>query len=41
MIDFSKKEEKNKIGLNTPITIGVKPVAHPIEENPELTREII
>ncbi|MFA6194835.1 MAG: ATP-binding protein [Patescibacteria group bacterium] len=41
MIDFSKKEEKAKIGLNTPITIGVKPVAHPIEENPELTREII
>ncbi len=41
MIDFSKKEEKTKIGLNTPITIGAKPVARPIEENPELTREII
>ena len=41
MIDFSKKEETNKISFNTPITIGAKPVAHPIEENPELTREII
>ncbi len=41
MIDFSKKEQKNKIGLNTPIIIGAKPTAHPIEEDPGLTREII
>lgn len=41
MIDFSKKEAKNKITLNTPITLSGKVPAAAIEQNPELTREII
>ncbi len=41
MIDFSKQQEGKKIGLNTTITLGMKPVVPSIEENPEMTREVI
>jgi len=41
MIDFNKDEQKNKITLNTPVTLGRKSLGPEIETNPELTREII
>ncbi|MFA5886279.1 MAG: ATP-binding protein [Patescibacteria group bacterium] len=42
MIDFSKQEEQNnKIKLTTPLTLTGQPVKPAIEDNPEMTREII
>lgn len=42
MIDFSKQEEQNnKIKLTTPLTLTGQPVRPAIEDNPEMTREII
>ncbi len=41
MIDFNKDDQKNKITLNTPVTLRPKGVGPEIEANPELTREVI
>ncbi|HBA36651.1 TPA: conjugal transfer protein TraC [Candidatus Falkowbacteria bacterium] len=42
MVNFNKEEQPNKITLQTPITLVPKPAGGPlIEENPELTREVI
>ncbi|MGE5425863.1 MAG: VirB4-like conjugal transfer ATPase, CD1110 family [Bacillota bacterium] len=41
MINFNKNEDKQKIGLNTPITLASKGKEKPIEADPRLTREII
>ncbi len=41
MIDFNKDDQKNKITLNTPVTLRPKGAGPEIEANPELTREVI
>ena len=41
MIDFSKEQDNKKISLNEPIVFGPKKTGPAIEDNPELTREVI
>jgi conjugal transfer ATP-binding protein TraC len=41
MIDFSKDKEKNRITLNTPISLKSQKQAENIEVDPKMTREII
>ncbi|MFA7088199.1 MAG: DUF87 domain-containing protein [Patescibacteria group bacterium] len=42
MVNFNKEEKEDKITLQTPITLGAKASSGPvIEDNPELTREVI
>lgn len=41
MINFNKEEEKNKISLNTPVTMKSKKRIQNIEDDPKATRDII
>lgn len=41
MINFNKNEDKQKLTLNTPISLAAKNKERSIESDPELTREII
>jgi len=41
MINFNRDKDKQKISLNTPISLSSKPKEKAIEADPDLTREII
>jgi type IV secretory pathway VirB4 component len=41
MINFNRDDDKQKITLNTPISLSSKPKEKSIEADPEMTREII
>jgi type IV secretory pathway VirB4 component len=41
MVNFNKDEQKNKVSFNTPVTLGRRPAASELEQNPELVRAVI
>ena len=41
MIDFNRQEKPNKVTLQSTVSLSRKPAEPTIEDNPELTREVI